>query len=100
MSLKNKEFIEYQREKFIRDGLLNSINVKQNEEEIHTRFGSTDRKAYTVKTTCSYLDDIYETRVVIEPFMSQKETKEILNRVLEESKYKLAEMIYQKNFKN
>lgn len=88
--------INHLKRKYLVEGIINDINCSSVEEYKTFVFGSSDRKGYTVKTTCKWLSEQIDTFTEIQPFDGA--IPEIIERVEKESKYKCAEMIYQKHF--
>lgn len=95
----NNDYRIIKQEQYIRAGISKDIVVSVQEKPRHTSLGSTDRKAYTLGFKATYFESVYECACEIEPFYSEEETKQIIDRTKEEARHKLAELIYNEQFK-
>jgi len=96
--MEKKEQIEIRRRMYVEKGILDDIVVEVQEKPISTFLGSTDRKGYTLKFTAVYMDKMYQCMTVIEPYFTEKQTEQVIERTKEEAKHKLAEEIYKEVF--
>ena len=93
-----KEEKEIRMRMYIEKGILNDIDVVIQEKPTHTFLGSTDRKGYTLQFTATYMNKMYQCQTVIEPYLTEKQTEQVIERITEEAKHKLAEEIYKNVF--
>lgn len=90
------EFIKQKHRVYLIEGIISEIKCYSEEKERHTFLGSTDRKAYTVETTCQWMNEQISGLTEIQPFMSGVEST--ISRIEEELKYTLANKVYEKYF--
>lgn len=87
-------FIKDRKNKYIMDGIMKDIELQVREVPMHTSFGSTDRKAYTLQFRAIYMEREYVASCDIQPFLSEEQTQKIIEESSEDARYRLAQRIY------
>lgn len=77
---------------------VETMSCSSQEMPRKTFLGSTDRKAYTVKTVLQWRDQTMTTVTEIDPWV--KNADEIIKEVEETSKHKFANELYKKGLLN
>lgn len=93
-----REVIKEKGRKYIMEGIMKDIVCFVTEQERHTFLGSTDRKGYTIRTDCRWLEEQVYTYTDIHPF--DEKVPELLKRIEEDSKWQLAKKVYEKHYES
>lgn len=73
---------------------METMDCRTIERPIHTIFGSTDRKSYTVETILKWRDEQMRTLTEISPWFEN--VPESISKIEEKAKYKFASELYEK----
>lgn len=79
-------------------GIADEVTCFSEERPISTFLGSTDRKGYTIRTRCVWLDESVECYTDFQPFNDSEEVRKQIEEIEKEGKYKFAKQIYEKYF--
>lgn len=85
------DFKQIKQRQYIIDWIKKEIHITKNEKPVYAFLCSTDRKGYIIEYAGTYQDKEYKSLVRVQPF---EDGKEVIDRVEEEIRHKLSEMVY------
>jgi len=93
-----REQIKEMERSYITKGIISDLQTSVTEKEHHTFLGSTDRKAYTLRICCLWLDEKFEAYVDVQPFEQREVVQERIEKLKNMVRHDAADSIYKKYF--